>query len=70
MAIPSAATDASFHTHKHTLFYSMKLGLERAVLGYMEGANVKSDATTKAAMEELVKKGAYGAVLDQVRAKS
>lgn len=46
----------------------MKLGLERAVLGYMEGANLKSDASTKAAMEELVKKGAYGAVLDQVRA--
>jgi hypothetical protein len=47
------------------LHYSMKLGLERAVLGFLD-SKARGDTNTKKAIEDLVRRGAYGAVLDQV----
>jgi hypothetical protein len=46
-------------------YYSMKLGLERAVLGFLD-SKARGDTNTKKAIEDLVRRGAYGAVLDQV----
>ena len=44
----------------------MKLGLERAVLGFMEKSSKDEAKKTKEMMMDLVKRGAYGAVMDQV----